>query len=178
MSQTGEGSGTALDSLAYLYDRYGARVYGYAMALLSNASDAEETVQEAFTKLYARMKGGWKPDQPENYLFRAVRNEAYSRLRRRRLFFLRTRQWADGSHWLAPPSGGAGARDGELEAVEAELAALPVKQREIVVLKVFEAMTFEEIGKVLHISPNTAASRYRYAVDKLRSTLKREDFAP
>ena len=52
------------------------------------------------------------------------------------------------------------------------LAALPCDQREVIVLKIWHAHTFEEIGELLDISPNTAAGRYRYGLQKLRLFLK------
>ena len=64
----------------------------------------------------------------------------------------------------------------ERDSLSAALQGLPVKQREVVVLKIYESMTFEEIGSMLRISVNTAASRYRYGIERLRKTLNREDF--
>jgi len=52
------------------------------------------------------------------------------------------------------------------------LAALPQNQREVIVLKIWHKHTFEEIGELLEISPNTAAGRYRYGLQKLRLFLK------
>jgi RNA polymerase sigma-70 factor (ECF subfamily) len=54
----------------------------------------------------------------------------------------------------------------------ASLNALPPEQKAVVVLKVWEEMTFAQIAEVLDISVNTAASRYRYALDKLRVQLR------
>jgi RNA polymerase sigma-70 factor (ECF subfamily) len=48
------------------------------------------------------------------------------------------------------------------------LAALPQNQREVIVLKIWHKHTFEEIGELLEVSPNTAAGRYRYGLQKLR----------
>ena len=47
---------------------------------------------------------------------------------------------------------------------------LPAEQKEVVFLKVFDGMTFKEIGSVCDVSSNTAASRYRYGIEKLRET--------
>ncbi len=58
--------------------------------------------------------------------------------------------------------------------VEAALLNLPLEQREVVVLKVWGEQTFEAIGQSLEISPNTAASRYRYGLDRMRQMLKGE----
>ena len=51
------------------------------------------------------------------------------------------------------------------------LAALPVEQREAIVLKIWHRFTFEEIGGLLGISPNTAAGRYRYGLQKIKRQL-------
>ena len=54
------------------------------------------------------------------------------------------------------------------------LEKLPAAQREVIVLKFWNHCTFEEIGELTGISPNTAAGRYRYGLEKLRAALKGE----
>ena len=58
-------------------------------------------------------------------------------------------------------------------AVWSALRTLPPEQAEVVVLKIWEEMTFAQIGHILEISPNTAASRYQYAMTKLTSRLSK-----
>lgn len=58
------------------------------------------------------------------------------------------------------------------ERLEGVLRDLPPEQREVVSLKVDGGLTFAEIAGVLDISANTAASRYRYALERLRAALK------
>ncbi len=157
--------------LAELYDQCGSKVYGYVLALVSDPSDAEEIVQDVFARMHSSKR---VPRDPQAYLFRAARNEAYSRLRRRRLG-LRVRKTLEEQPALLVQATDSRPH-GEREAIEAALRTLPAKQREIVVLKVYEDMTFQEIAEILEISPNTAASRYRYALEKLRVKLKKEDF--
>ena len=53
------------------------------------------------------------------------------------------------------------------------LAELPVEQREVIVLKIWHRLTFEEIGGLLEISPNTAAGRYRYGLQKIKYKLEK-----
>jgi RNA polymerase sigma-70 factor (ECF subfamily) len=62
-------------------------------------------------------------------------------------------------------------RDERRAAVEAALAHLPEDQRTVLVLKVWGGLTFPQIADALSIPANTAASRYRYALDKLRTLL-------
>jgi len=52
------------------------------------------------------------------------------------------------------------------------LGELPAEQRSVVHLKLWEGLTFEQIAEVLDVPPNTAASRYRYGLDKLRGRLR------
>ena len=52
------------------------------------------------------------------------------------------------------------------------LAALPMEQREVIVLKIWHRCTFDEIGGLLDISPNTAAGRYRYGLQKIKLQLE------
>ena len=52
------------------------------------------------------------------------------------------------------------------------LAELPAEQRAVVHLKLWEGLTFEQIAETLDIPPNTAASRYRYGLDKLQARLR------
>jgi RNA polymerase sigma-70 factor (ECF subfamily) len=58
--------------------------------------------------------------------------------------------------------------------LRAAIHTLPVEQRDVVALKIDGELTFGEIGAALGISPNTAASRYRYALEKLRTMAPRE----
>jgi RNA polymerase sigma-70 factor (ECF subfamily) len=57
-------------------------------------------------------------------------------------------------------------------AVWAALRSLPTEQSEVVVLKIWEEMTFIQIAEILGIPPSTVASRYRYAIEKLTSKLQ------
>jgi len=57
-------------------------------------------------------------------------------------------------------------------ALIAALGELPVEQRAVVHLKLWEGLKFEAIAEALDLSPNTAASRYRYGLDKLRERLR------
>jgi RNA polymerase sigma-70 factor (ECF subfamily) len=64
-------------------------------------------------------------------------------------------------------------REESHRAVWSALRTLPPEQAEVVVLKIWEELTFAQIGDVLQISPNTAASRYQYAIVKLTSRLSK-----
>ncbi len=56
--------------------------------------------------------------------------------------------------------------------LEDGLAELPEEQRSAVVLHLWDGMSFAEIGEICEVSSNTAASRYRYGIDKIRRRLR------
>lgn len=136
-------------------------MYRYALMVLADPSAAADAVHQVFLKLM-RTRGASAIEAGERYLFRAVRNECFSTLRAAR------RDRAFGGPLLEPIADD----DQDLRlTVEEALRVLPPEQREVVHLKVFEGFTFQEIADLTGESINTLASRYRYALDKIRARL-------
>jgi len=155
-----EAGHAAADDLAALYDAHAGALYRYALTLLGSVEEAQDVVQEVFLGLMRR-QGRGRIEYLREYLLRATRNQAFSVLRKRRV------REAGGETWIAPA-----AEDRELAAdISAALCRLPVEQREVIELKLVEGLSFRELAEVLRIPPNTAASRYRLAVAKLRAML-------
>ena len=102
--------------------------------------------------------------EPAAYLFRAVRNTALNHMRGQS----REVDLAGAGVWLEGPDG---SRETSL-ALESALRALPAEQREVIVLHIWGQLTFEEAAAVIGIPPNTAASRYRYGLAKLKDIWK------
>jgi RNA polymerase sigma-70 factor, ECF subfamily len=99
---------------------------------------------------------------PAAYLFRAVRNAALNHIRGQS----RDVALDEAVTWLESP----GASRETALALQSALQALPLEQREVVVLHVWGQLTFEETAAIVGVSPNTAASRYRYGLAKLKTT--------
>lgn len=150
------------DRIGRLYDQFATGLYRYALMVLADPSGAADVVQQVFVSLL-RLAPDIECD--ERYLRRAVRNECYSSLRRRR------RAGAEDAQLLETVPGAPENPD-ERIALEQALRALPPDQREVVHLKTYEGLTFQEIAEISGESINTVASRYRYALDKLREELK------
>jgi RNA polymerase sigma-70 factor (ECF subfamily) len=153
----------AADRIGGLYDRFAGGLYRYALMILADPAGAADAVQQVFVSLLA---GGSTIDHDERYLRRAVRNACYSALRQRRPNVVS----AGGTPLLeaiaADPD-----RPDERIAIEQAMRALPAEQRVVIHLKVFEGWTFQEIADFGGESINTIASRYRYAMDKMRERL-------
>jgi RNA polymerase sigma-70 factor (ECF subfamily) len=64
--------------------------------------------------------------------------------------------------------------DDTSRALQVALSKVPEKFREVITLKIWGELTFDQIAKTLDLSPNTAASRYRYGMEALRKSLEGE----
>ncbi len=140
----------------------GDELFGYVNSMVRGAADTEDVLQNAFLRLARTLEKGTAVDNIRSYLYRIARNEALRLI--------------EGRHRIPIPND-------ELETsivqspqhhVEAEmdvsriLESLPQEQREVVILKLFQGFTFDEVAEVMGIGPKTAASRYRYALEKLK----------
>jgi RNA polymerase sigma-70 factor (ECF subfamily) len=146
-----------------VYDRYGARLYRTALGLLGRREDAEDCVQELFAALVrSRLRLAHVRDLPA-YLFASLR-----RLVMRRAV---GRRDEPASLPADCPGRPPAPEDPRSEALARALRSLSPEQREVIALKIEGQLSFAQIGQVLSVSPNTAASRYRYALEHLRDRL-------
>ena len=157
-------------AFAELYDRFGRQLFRVALGLLDSSEEAEDVVQEVFVSIYRSRQSLAEVQNLRGYLFAALRHATgrrRGRMRGQQEAEHAARQIADGSHQDTVSAD----RSAQLERA---LQSLPREQREVIALKIDGGLTFAEIGAALGISPNTAASRYRYALERLRAGLKEE----
>jgi RNA polymerase sigma-70 factor (ECF subfamily) len=150
-------------------DRHGAALLLFARQWVSSSVDAEDVVQEAFVRFWRRRQG---IADPAAYLFASVKHCVLDRQRQRRRQLLREEAVArpeEQSWFFRVPE-----QDERGDAISAALRKLPEEQREVLVMKIWGGLTFSQVADVLRISASTAASRYRYALDKLREQLVEE----
>lgn len=145
-----------------LYRRHGAALVLFAVTVLGDRPRAQDVVHQVFLKLIENpILAGVQ--EKKAYLYACVRNAAVNEIRLRD----RTEPLDTDFPWFVAP----GQDRVEEQSLRRALATLPVEQRQIVVLHVWGELTFAQVGELLEISSNTAASRYRYALNKLRETM-------
>lgn len=160
---------SAAPTLPELYDAHAAGLFHYFTSFTGEEADAKDLLQDFFIKL----AGQTIPQGIANmraWLLRLAHHHAIDWLRKHRV----RRRAEEESH--APTEVFASHDDPD----QAELAKrlthaltlLPLEQRSVAQLKLWDGLTFEEIAEVQGIPLNTAASRYRYALEKLRSELR------
>jgi RNA polymerase sigma-70 factor (ECF subfamily) len=154
----------SIDWIGRLYDRFAGGLYRYALMILADPDGAADAVQHVFVAVLSGT--GADMEYEERYLRRAVRNECFSLLRQRK----RSKFTAVDPPLLEAVAANVDRPDERL-ALEQALRALPPEQREVVHLKIFEGWTFQEIANLSGDSINTVASRYRYAIEKMRDAL-------
>jgi RNA polymerase sigma-70 factor (ECF subfamily) len=133
--------------------------------LLADPAAAEDAVQQVFMSVL-RSGASARLEADERYLRRAIRNECYSMLRRRRMRPIQVEPQA-----LLEQITSADSKPDERLALEGGIRLLTPEQREVVHLHVFDGLTFREIAEASGASINTVAARYRYALAKLRVLL-------
>lgn len=156
--------------LEELYDRFGDRAFHYLYIKLGSAGDAEDVLQEVFYRL-ARYSIRLKfIRRPAAFVFQTARNEANRFLKKK----IHEKNGCQGNAELCEiiRTSISGPDEESVQILSASLAQLPEEQREIIVLKFFEGLTFKEIASACGLSINTAASRYRYGLAKLRSLME------
>jgi RNA polymerase sigma-70 factor (ECF subfamily) len=166
------------DIIAELYVAHGPRLYRYAVMLLADRTAAEDALQDTFVQLARALRRRPDAEVSFGYLATTLRNTCYSALRRSR-----RRRWmgqvgqtgrVESNEALIEPVS-PDASEEERMLIDDALRRLPAEQREVIYLKVYEGMTFQEIADRCAISINTAASRYRYATEALRRVLAPSD---
>lgn len=150
-------------------DRHGAALVLFGRQWLPSRADAEDVVQEAFVRFWRARR---RAADPTAYIFACVKRCAldWQRGLRRRL----RREVASArpereSLFIAPLE-----QDERRRRLEAAVSRLPDQQREVLILKIWGGLSFPQIAEALGIPANTAASRYRYALAKLREQLAEE----
>lgn len=125
-------------------------------------ADAHDVLQDAFLEAWRRL-GDAPPD--DALVFATIRRRAIDLARRNQR---RERREVEALGWFEcsepPPE-----RHPELEEA---VKTLPPNLREVLILKTWGELTFKQIGETLNVPLNTAASRYRYALDHLRLAMK------
>lgn len=144
------------EGLAGLLQQYGPTLTGYLQRLLSDRQLAEEALQDVLFRVWQQATG-LRPETLRAFLFRLCRNRAFD--------LLRVRQASPPELAEERPAPGAD-RVAELrwlyQEISGALEQLPLTYREVLELRYFQQLKYEEIGQVLEIPLGTVKSRLNY----------------
>lgn len=159
------------DSWRHWIEAHGPRLLLCARQWTRSLADAEDVLQEAFVRYWRHQRH--LPGDRNALLIISIRRAALDLVRREDRRTMRERRAEAG----ASPEADifeqlSGEGDERRREIELALSRLPAEQREVLVLKIWQEFTFEQVAEALDIPPNTAASRYRYALIALRKQLE------
>lgn len=169
LAQNGNGK-----AFSELVARYQDRIYRFLVRLTGSPDAALDLTQDTFLRAYQGLER-WRPDALfKTWLFQIARNIAFDRLRReKRVTFV---ELEDDFAQQQDPAAGP---DAQLETaqryrlLESALAKLPAEQREILLLREIEEMTYDEIALVLDLNLGTVKSRIARARTALLAQIER-----
>jgi RNA polymerase sigma-70 factor (ECF subfamily) len=161
------------EALQRIYEKYVVYLVTLATALLNDVSAAEDIVHDVFVSFAQsaerlRLEGSLKA-----YLATCVVNRVRDSIRTRRR---QTSALDDAKSICSTTSGPelSAVCSEELQQLSHAMAQLPYEQKEVVMLHLHGGLMFKQIAKSQQISINTVQSRYRYALEKLRSVMNGE----
>ena len=168
------------DAFGEVVRRWERKIYALAYGITGSVEEARDAAQETFIAAYRNLQGFRGEAKVSSWLHRIAVNQCISRQRRARVRAETGLEeeaeapngqlLSDGAAWS--PARAAEAKE-RTEAVRRAVAALPPELREVVVLKEFEDLTFQEIADALQIPLSTVKSRLYTALKQLRLRLER-----
>ena len=153
-----------------LYDRCADQLVAYAALRMGSRDEGADVVQAAFWRAVKNRRRFRSVQNPVAYLFQMLRNEtlrAQTARRRTRTQSIADPNAVNGEHRSSPD------HDTE-EMINGALARLTLEDREIIELKLYTGLTFEEIADILQRPASSVATRYRRALDSLRGWLHKQ----
>ena len=158
-----------------LMRRYQERVYWVARRIVGSHDDADDIVQETFVKAYLAL-GEFRGDSSFfTWIYRIAVNLSLNALRKRQVL-----NYLHESELLSRilPSTDDPGKDLENSEIESALqravATLPEKQKAVFVMRYYDEMTYEEIGRVLKTSVGGLKANYFHALRKVREYMRHE----
>jgi RNA polymerase sigma-70 factor (ECF subfamily) len=158
--------------------RWERRIFALSYGMLGSADDARDATQETFLAAFRNLRGFRGEAKVSSWLHRIAVNQCITRQRRTRSRAetgMDDETGAAGEQHLAAPVHASPARSAEsrelTESVRRAVAALPEELREVIVMKEFEEVTFQEIADALQVPLSTVKSRLYTALKQLRLRL-------
>ena len=163
------------DSKAFeeLVVRHQKSVYYFVLRVLKNPLDAEDTVQKIFLLAFQNIMGFRADASFKTWLYRIGINQCHNYFRKnknREFFSVDDIPMTD---VRADPERDFSNKE-RVAHLQKAVDRLPYKQRMVVTLRIYQELSFEEIGTALHIRTNSAKVNFHHALEKLKNWIKTE----
>lgn len=162
-----------ITALGRIFHIYGDRVFSVCFGILANRADAEDATQEVFLRAFQQAAKFSGKSRYSTWLLRLAANHtlnfAKASARRKRVF--EPLEGEEGVSSIPPPDDGAIGRERRDELARL-LQELPLEQRQVLVMREMEGMSYAELAEALDVPIGTVTSRLIRGREKLRTLLK------
>ena len=160
------------EALGELYRRTRGAVYAMALGLLKNAHDAQDVTQDTFVKIWESAGQYRSKGSPMAWVLTVTRNLARMRLRQSARLGELTEE-----EWNAIPAQAPNVTAEDRIVLQNALSRLSAQERQIVMLHAASGLKHREIAALLELPLSTVLSKYRRALEKLKTQLEGDDRA-
>lgn len=160
-----------------LIDRYEAKITRYIKRFIQNEEDIADIVQNVFIKVYVNLQSFDLSRVFNSWIYRIAHNETVTYLKKKgneKVSFLDFDTVLP--HPFAKETADKPTLDKELETMlSANLASIPLKYKEVLVLYYYEELSYQEIADILRIPTATVGVRLRRGREHLEKRIQKED---
>lgn len=158
-------------AMTILYERFRRPIHSYIYRMLASMEDADDVTQEVFMRAFAAWNDLYERDNLSAWLYRIATNICVDHLRRRKRiswWSLIRRDHSSDKHFegtideessYLPSNSGGIPEIAEREHIQLALASMPTEYAVALVLNAAQGIPYQEIGNIVGISPNAAATR-------------------
>lgn len=168
-----------LASFELLVSRYQAQVYSYIMTLVKDRQLADDVFQDTFVKIIRTIKAGVYKDEGKfvQFAMRISHNLVIDHFRKENRIPTVESSSEDYNYLdnapISDPSVEQSMIDDQIHSdLRKMIEYLPVEQREVLRMRIYDDMSFKEIADITNVSINTALGRMRYALINLRKMME------
>ena len=166
--------GGSKDALRAIYEKYADDLLNLAANLLNDRSGAEDVVQDVFISFAESVDRFRLTGSLKGFLAKCVANRSRDCIRNKRRGQTAAASSVERRSAEVKSPVQLVIDSEELRKLRSALTELPYEQREAIVLRLHGDLRFREIARMQKVSTKTVQSRYRYGLDKLRSSMNGE----
>lgn len=166
-----------LDAYEQMFRRYYRDLYGYGLKLCSRPEMVRDCIQELFVVIWDRRAFLDDVQSVKAYLLASLRRSILKEIKRQRRYSTNTIEYQQGSNIQFSPEEVMVEDESRLSQKKAlynALAQLPDRQKEVLYLKYFNGMSYDEIEEILSINYQSIRNHIYRAVTKLKKTMGEE----
>ena len=171
-------------SFQILVDRYQNKIYSYVLMLVKDKQLADDIFQDTFLKIIRTIKAGAYKEEGKfiQFAMRIAHNLIIDHFRKaKRLPMVDPTKedydMLDNAKFMDPSIEEKMVTEQIYDDVRKMIEYLPEEQREVLVMRMYDDMSFKEIADATNVSINTALGRMRYALINLRKMAKQKNVA-